>query len=166
MPFCSQCGDQVHEEAKFCSGCGSPVSSASTPADSQPGEDVAVGRQRAEEEMTEVQQDAQSATAAVATPDSLLGKSKGLASQGLAKMAEVKASRDEKAREARIDCPHCGGLKTVTVKQVKKKKGFSPGKVAGAFATAGISMLATGLAKKGEVNQLTCSKCTMKWYLE
>ena len=62
-----------------------------------------------------------------------------------------------------INCPYCDGQGTVVVRHVKKKKGFSPGKVAGGVVTGGVSLLATGLAKKGEVNALNCTACGMKW---
>jgi len=154
MAFCSQCGGSIAEGAKFCSGCGAAVPQAASGAPLDQAEPA-----------TNAPLDPGVRTSEV--PDhSEVAQDQGFLKKGLAKAAEVSAERAAKAVESRIDCPHCGGVKTVTVKHVKKKKGFSPGKVAGAFATAGISMLATGLAKKGEVNQLTCSKCSMKWIVE
>lgn len=63
----------------------------------------------------------------------------------------------------RVNCPRCQGIGTVIVQKVKKKKGVSPGKLAGAVFTMGVSLVGTGLAKKEVVNQLTCTACGISW---
>ena len=66
---------------------------------------------------------------------------------------------------ANIICPHCQTKGNVTLKEVKIKKGFSPGKVAGGLVTGGVSLLATGLAKKGKAQEATCGNCTSSWMI-
>jgi hypothetical protein len=66
-------------------------------------------------------------------------------------------------RAHRLNCPHCQGIGTVTVATVTKKKGVSTGKATAALLTGGISLIGTGLAKKGEVSQLTCGACGISW---
>jgi len=63
----------------------------------------------------------------------------------------------------RLNCPHCQGVGTVTIARVTKKKGVSTSKATAAILTGGISLIGTGLAKKGEVSQLTCSACGISW---
>lgn len=74
------------------------------------------------------------------------------------------AQRDAKAeREKKIVCAHCQTAGGVTTNMYKKKGGISGGKATGAILTAGVSLLATGLARKGWVTQLSCSNCGMTW---
>jgi hypothetical protein len=60
---------------------------------------------------------------------------------------EPKVTIAEGTPMGRANCQYCNGVGTVLAEQVKKKKGVSPGKVAGALTTGGISLLATDLAK-------------------
>lgn len=63
-----------------------------------------------------------------------------------------------------IICPHCGVKGQVRTKLTKQKKGISGGKAAGAIMTAGLSMLATGLARKEQVTQAKCENCGSIWF--
>lgn len=62
-------------------------------------------------------------------------------------------------------CPHCQNMGTVRTKRVKKKGGISGGKVMGAMATSGVSLLATGLSRKHKVTEARCRNCRAKWIL-
>ncbi len=60
-------------------------------------------------------------------------------------------------------CPHCNTKGSVTTKQVKKKVGISGGKAAVAVLTCGISMLGTGLSRKQQMTEASCSHCDAVW---
>jgi hypothetical protein len=60
-------------------------------------------------------------------------------------------------------CPHCQVKGQVRTMQVKRKKGVSGGKAAGALLTGGLSLLATGLSRKEKVTQAHCDNCNMTW---
>jgi len=62
-------------------------------------------------------------------------------------------------------CPHCQASGGVRTKAVKKKQGISGAKATGAVLTAGFSVLATGLSKKGEMLQCHCSNCSVTWHI-
>ena len=70
------------------------------------------------------------------------------------------------AREAKIVCSHCQTAGHVTTRMYQKKGSISGGKATGAILTGGISLVATGLARKGMVTQLSCSNCGMKWEVQ
>jgi transcription elongation factor Elf1 len=63
-------------------------------------------------------------------------------------------------------CPHCQTRGSVTSEQIKAKKGISGGKATAAIMTVGLSVAATGLARKEKVTQLTCSNCGMRWQVQ
>lgn len=63
-------------------------------------------------------------------------------------------------------CPHCQTKGMVWVEQIKVKKGISGGKATAALLTGGLSLLATGLSKKGLVTKATCKNCSMTWHFE
>jgi hypothetical protein len=54
----------------------------------------------------------------------------------------------------------------VEVRKGKKKKGISGAKATAAVLTAGISILATGLAKKDKGMNAKCLNCGMSWFIE
>ena len=60
-------------------------------------------------------------------------------------------------------CPHCNTKGSVTTKQVKKKVGISGGKATAAVLTCGLSMLGTGLSRKQQMTEASCSNCGMNW---
>lgn len=74
--------------------------------------------------------------------------------------------RQEAQRQAqqKIVCPHCNTTGSVTVRRLQQKQGVSGGKATSALLTGGVSLVAVGLSKKGWVNQLTCSSCSMVWH--
>lgn len=63
-----------------------------------------------------------------------------------------------------IICQFCHEAGGVTVREVTQKQGISGGKATGALLTGGLSLVAVGLSKKGQVNELICSRCGMKWH--
>lgn len=63
----------------------------------------------------------------------------------------------------KVVCKHCGTSGQVFVKRVERKRGISGGKATGALMTGGISLLATGLARKEAVAAMQCKHCGMKW---
>jgi hypothetical protein len=63
-----------------------------------------------------------------------------------------------------IICQYCQQAGGVTVRNIQQKQGVSGGKATSALLTGGVSLFAVGLSKKGMVNELTCSKCSMKWH--
>lgn len=60
-------------------------------------------------------------------------------------------------------CPHCQEKGNVRTKHVTQKKGVSGGKAAAAVLTGGISVLATGLSRKGQATEAYCGNCESKW---
>lgn len=68
------------------------------------------------------------------------------------------------AVNAQIVCPYCQKRGAVRVKAVKRKKGVSGGKAAGALLTGGVSMLATGLSRKEKASEARCGNCQTVWH--
>jgi hypothetical protein len=66
-------------------------------------------------------------------------------------------------QQALIICPYCQNRGGVTWHQVKRKQGISGAKATGAVLTGGLSVVATGLSKKGFVRACSCAICGMKW---
>jgi hypothetical protein len=62
-------------------------------------------------------------------------------------------------------CPHCQVKGYVHTQVVKRKKGVSGGKAAGAVITLGWSLLATGLSRKERVTEAWCGNCKTEWTL-
>ncbi len=60
-------------------------------------------------------------------------------------------------------CPHCQVKRKVKTQHVKVKAGVSGGKATAALLTGGVSLVATGLARKDELAQATCGNCQMTW---
>ena len=56
-------------------------------------------------------------------------------------------------------CPHCGSQGTLEAQGEVESKGLSGAKVAGALATGGLSLFATGLRKKQKTEIFRCSEC-------
>ncbi len=81
-----------------------------------------------------------------------------------------KPSLDELAQKTyghintHMNCPHCNCQGKVRTKPISQKKGISGGKATAALMTGGISLLATGLARKEIVTQAHCMKCTNTWF--
>jgi hypothetical protein len=65
-----------------------------------------------------------------------------------------------------VICPHCQKSGHVRMKQQKMKKGVSGGKATGALLTGGVSLLATGLSRKGWVTKAFCQNCQTSWTIE
>lgn len=138
---CVGCGADLDDDTVFCSKCGTRVSTETAKAACLScGEVLPVGTAFCSKCGTKV-----GAENVEVSAQGSLSKTPAVPPQGA------------------MNCPHCNGQKTVRVEHVKKKKGVSPGKIAAGVVTGGFSLLATGLAKKDEVNQLTCSACGMKW---
>lgn len=66
--------------------------------------------------------------------------------------------------DAAIICPHCHVRGKVTTQTVKMKRGISGGKATAAILTVGVSLLATGLARKEKTTKATCHNCGAVWY--
>ena len=64
-----------------------------------------------------------------------------------------------------ITCPKCQHKGEVRTKMMERKKGISVAKAAGAWATCGLSLFATGISKKEEITQGHCDKCNSTWDL-
>jgi hypothetical protein len=62
-----------------------------------------------------------------------------------------------------IVCPHCQTRGTVRTKAIKKKAGISGGKATAALLTGGVSLLATGLARKESLTLAHCEHCNSIW---
>lgn len=77
--------------------------------------------------------------------------------------AEVEAQRKLEEARAKILCQFCQESGHVTVTHVKTNKRLSATRIVGTFATAGGSLLLTGVHKKGHITRLTCSNCQMSW---
>lgn len=66
-------------------------------------------------------------------------------------------------QQAQVICPHCHNRGGVTWREVKRKQGISGAKATGAVLTGGLSVVATGLSRKGYVRACSCHNCGMKW---
>ena len=62
-----------------------------------------------------------------------------------------------------IVCSQCNVTGQCRVKPIEKKVGVSGGKATAAILTGGVSLLATGLARKETVSQVTCGHCNCSW---
>jgi hypothetical protein len=62
-------------------------------------------------------------------------------------------------------CPHCQTPGTVRIKAVTQKTGISGGKATAALLTGGVSLLATGLARKAAQTQAHCDTCAITWII-
>lgn len=60
-------------------------------------------------------------------------------------------------------CPHCQNKGCARTKKVKRKKGISGGKAMAGILTGGVSLLATGLARKENLTQAHCESCGNTW---
>ena len=60
-------------------------------------------------------------------------------------------------------CPHCQTKGKVRTKLITQKQGVSGGKATAALLTGGISLVAVGLSKKGQVTQAHCDNCNNDW---
>ena len=138
MAFCTECGGEFTEGTKFCSGCGANLDGTT------------------EVTMPHCSQCGVELVEAVKFCNACGFKTDDVAAVAVA-VAPVTNT------VGRVNCPYCQGIGTVIVQKVKKKKGVSPGKVAGAVFTMGVALVGTGLAKKEVVNQLTCTACGISW---
>ncbi len=64
-----------------------------------------------------------------------------------------------------VVCPHCQTRGGVRMRPVKAKQGISGAKATGAVLTGGLSVLATGLSRKGMVTQAHCDSCQTTWHI-
>ncbi len=60
-------------------------------------------------------------------------------------------------------CTHCSEKGNVRTKPAVQKKGISGGKATAAVLTGGVSLLATGLARKENNTQARCGNCKNTW---
>jgi hypothetical protein len=82
-------------------------------------------------------------------------------------LGEQEYAGQRKAERMRaMTCPHCQTKGSVAVKRVRIKGGVSGGKATGALLTGGLSLLATGLSRKHEVTEASCSECGAVWHFE
>jgi vacuolar-type H+-ATPase subunit I/STV1 len=77
-----------------------------------------------------------------------------------AKAKELEAWKETNPFKEAI-CPYCQKKGYITTFSQREKKGFSTGKATFGVLTAGVSLLATGLAKKGYVTTRYCRYCNM-----
>jgi len=64
-----------------------------------------------------------------------------------------------------VTCPHCIEKGHVHMRAITKKEGISGGKATGAILTGGVSLLATGLSRKGSATIAQCTNCTVSWQI-
>ena len=60
-------------------------------------------------------------------------------------------------------CPHCQTRGAVRTQPEMAKQGVSGTKATAAVVTGGLSLLATGLSRKGLVTRATCDACGSSW---
>jgi len=77
---------------------------------------------------------------------------------------EKRYRRLKQERDAKIVCPHCQEKGSVVTRRIEVKQGVSGSKATGAILTAGISLLFTGLSRKGLVTEARCSYCGSIWH--
>jgi transcription elongation factor Elf1 len=75
------------------------------------------------------------------------------------------ADRLRPVHKPHLICPHCQTVGHVSTSHIRVKRGISGGKATGAILTGGISLFATGLARKEGVAQAHCGRCGVKWAL-
>ena len=139
--FCHQCGAQVvGDSPKFCSSCGAPIAPAqSSTVSTQP------------EQPRKCNIDSCSASA-------VDGSNFCEAHGSKAKLSA------QKRPVSTLVCPHCHVKGKVSTSSVKKSKGISGGKAAGALLTGGLSMFVTGgLSREERLTQAKCGACGSKW---
>ena len=73
-------------------------------------------------------------------------------------------ARTKAAQDAQIVCPQCQVRGHVTTKKVKLKKGISGAKATAGLITLGASVFLTGLSRKQEATEATCSNCGSVWH--
>ena len=78
---------------------------------------------------------------------------------------EIIASSRRPKRNDRIVCAHCHRSGCITTSIVERKVGLSGGKATAAILTGGVSLLATGLARKELATQIKCSNCQSVYYM-
>lgn len=66
-------------------------------------------------------------------------------------------------QQAKIVCRQCQTAGGVTTFASKRKVGVSGGKATAAILTGGLSLLATGLARKGEFTIASCTNCGLSY---
>jgi uncharacterized paraquat-inducible protein A len=69
------------------------------------------------------------------------------------------------ATHPQVICAQCQTRGHVRIKRMHVKQGISGGKAVGALLTGGVSMLATGLSRKGWETQAHCEACGTTWNL-
>jgi hypothetical protein len=60
-------------------------------------------------------------------------------------------------------CPHCRIKGYVETKRKSVRKGVSGAKLAAAFITCGLSVLAVGLSRFEDVTRARCRRCDSRW---
>jgi len=63
-----------------------------------------------------------------------------------------------------MTCPHCNVNGKVRTKPGIRKKGISGGKAVGGLLTGGLSILATGLSRKGKETEAHWMNCSSTWH--
>jgi hypothetical protein len=86
----------------------------------------------------------------------------GMISIGIGEL--IAGSRRPK-RNDRIVCAHCHRSGCIMTSIVERKVGVSGGKATAAILTGGVSLLATGLARKELATQIRCSNCQSVYYM-
>jgi hypothetical protein len=71
----------------------------------------------------------------------------------------IPSSGQARVKNNQIVCVHCHKSGCVTTFKVQRKVGVSGGKATAAILTGGVSLLATGLARKEWVTQIRCGNC-------
>jgi hypothetical protein len=80
-------------------------------------------------------------------------------------LGELVASGRRPKRNDKIVCAHCHKSGCITTSIVERKVGVSGGKATAAILTGGVSLLATGLARKELATQIKCSNCQSVYYM-
>ena len=138
--FCHQCGAQVvGDSPKFCSSCGAPIA---------PAQSSTVGTQPEQPRTCSID-----SCSASAVDGSNFCEAHG---------STAKLSAQKKPVSPLV-CPHCHVKGKVSTSSVKKSKGISGGKAAGAVVTGGLSIWLTGLSRKEQLTQAKCGACGLKW---
>jgi hypothetical protein len=149
---CPDCAEEVRVEARKCRFCGFMFTRS---AEVEAAAEETVSPSKEPEE------------ARSAEPKSRMKRALSAFSAGFSKgVADVRHEKADKAASmvASMVCPHCQSRGTVKTRPVKLKKGISGAKATGAILTGGLSILATGLSRKEDLTEATCSNCGSVWH--